>query len=683
MSRLLGLVLFLVLAAASQAGAQSASRFSNPAGQATGACTSSALGGTNGACTNRRMLEVIQCGEIGEMASGTYQGAAQMLDTVTTSVSARNCSLGNEVVIRAAVDGGVFIDGQFARYPVWIGGVNYWTFRGFDVGNSNDTVISLGHASLLTSHITMQRIVASNNSISEDHNVHVLAFAELGSTTRDSLFEDMALFGWGRNMIVESAASNNVLRRIWMRHEGYWSALGGAMDIQAGYRSTQNSLYENIIATWDTSLQGAAHPNSADNFPVFLVRNSTPESQPGYTIKGLIGYSANNPAIWMPDTNAFMHSGSNQEECAGPGLCHVKWNLTDIFIDARNTPLRKPFYFEGTESTGDRLTAVVASGSPSNTFNFTATNSSTFCNGLANCPNFYTGTGVGTGSRACFQYEDGTLTSTPLWPWPMDDRIKAALARAHAAGTGGDPLSGSAGDGYAANTVTSEIVARYGSLPDACNRAAGGGEPFVPAFPEADDFPATPVLDTFDRANGAIGSDYTVVTGAGFNVADNLVVATADFQRVLRNVATYTGSYEAYISLPTVIQDGEAAVILMFGNTAIEDAGWRLIVDRASGGNDTVYLGRMPGAVVIWGPVDLGGEITDGASFGVRVEDMAITVFWEHEGTWYEVGSTTDETLPTEDPVYLGFGGRTSNTLNDFGGGAQTIAPPTNLRILD
>jgi hypothetical protein len=62
---------------------------------------------------------------------------------------------------------------------------------------------------------------------------------------------------------------------------------------------------------------------------------------------------------------------------------------------------------------------------------------------------------------------------------------------------------------------------------------------------------------------------------------------------------------------------------------------------------------------------------------------MAITVFWEHEGTWYEVGSTTDETLPTEDPVYLGFGGRTSNTLNDFGGGAQTIAPPTNLRILD
>src|SRR5262249_5545682 len=63
----------------------------------------------------------------------------------------------------------------------------------------------------------------------------------------------------------------------------------------------------------------------------------------------------------------------------------------------------------------------------------------------------------------CFRYIDGTRTGTPLWPWPMDDRIKAALEVA-----GSSALAGSAGPGYAAGTVTSEVASRLGPIPAGC-----------------------------------------------------------------------------------------------------------------------------------------------------------------------------------------------------------------------
>jgi len=87
------------------------------------------------------------------------------------------------------------------------------------------------------------------------------------------------------------------------------------------------------------------------------------------------------------------------------------------------------------------------------------------------------GPGGAQGARNCYDYVDGQLQDgqggrplAPLWPWPMDDRIKAALARANAAGTGGSPLAGVVGPGYAANTATSEIVSRYGAIPAQCRR---------------------------------------------------------------------------------------------------------------------------------------------------------------------------------------------------------------------
>jgi hypothetical protein len=75
---------------------------------------------------------------------------------------------------------------------------------------------------------------------------------------------------------------------------------------------------------------------------------------------------------------------------------------------------------------------------------------------LGAVPNPYTG--IGGDGPLCFRYVNGVKTNIPLWPWPMDQRIKTAIA-----------ISGSsalAGDG----TVTGEVQSLLGPIPDKCKR---------------------------------------------------------------------------------------------------------------------------------------------------------------------------------------------------------------------
>jgi hypothetical protein len=158
-------------------------------------------------------------------------------------------------------------------------------------------------------------------------------------------------------------------------------------------------------------------------------------------------------------------------------LNHSWWNyqdasltMVDSFVDARSQGQVWPFVLscrlDATRcatNSSDRLTSI-RGATASNLYAWSLPNFNE-CTTPGACPNFYTGVGgpTGAGSRACSQYQNGSLTNAPLWPWPMDDRIKAALARA-----GTPALTGTSGTGYAANTVTSEIVSRYGAIPSQC-----------------------------------------------------------------------------------------------------------------------------------------------------------------------------------------------------------------------
>ena len=64
------------------------------------------------------------------------------------------------------------------------------------------------------------------------------------------------------------------------------------------------------------------------------------------------------------------------------------------------------------------------------------------------------------GARVCKRYKNGVLTTEPLWPWPMDQRIRVALALA---GKNPDAIFGGPG-----KTLTDLMEGIFGTIPTSC-----------------------------------------------------------------------------------------------------------------------------------------------------------------------------------------------------------------------
>jgi outer membrane biosynthesis protein TonB len=80
----------------------------------------------------------------------------------------------------------------------------------------------------------------------------------------------------------------------------------------------------------------------------------------------------------------------------------------------------------------------------------------------------------GRGASLCYAYRDGNLTSTPLWPWPMNQRIKDAMVQS----------------GRAAVDVTATVQSLFGTIPSACG-GTGGSSP-APTPPPTQPPPTQP-----------------------------------------------------------------------------------------------------------------------------------------------------------------------------------------------
>jgi hypothetical protein len=67
-------------------------------------------------------------------------------------------------------------------------------------------------------------------------------------------------------------------------------------------------------------------------------------------------------------------------------------------------------------------------------------------------------------ARLCYRYIDGMLTTTPLWPWPMNQRIINAMQSA----------------GRNAVDVTATIEQIFGPIPSSCRAGATNPAPAPP-----------------------------------------------------------------------------------------------------------------------------------------------------------------------------------------------------------
>src|SRR5262249_9186086 len=174
------------------------------------------------------------------LMDGTYRGDRNMI----TPPAGLSGTRGRPITLRALNDGAVAIDGQFVRQPIVLTNNNWLELEGFNAKSSVYSVMAL-HGSF--SNNTFRRLVLWDAHMQK--NVSVVENDCSGVST-NILFEDVALFGTGRKMVVGGGCVSGdtwTFRRLWTRWEGQTYPSGPSLSTNYdsfGFRC------ENCISVW-------------------------------------------------------------------------------------------------------------------------------------------------------------------------------------------------------------------------------------------------------------------------------------------------------------------------------------------------------------------------------------------------------------------------------------------------
>lgn len=360
------------------------------------------------------------------LKNGTYTGTAFMLSP-PGGISGTTV---NKIWVRAENDGGVLIDGEHNRPPLWIQSNTNLVFQGFDARKGSFCVICDD-----TGGNEFRRIIAYDANICCNTSVFT-------STGVGTLFEDIAAFGTGRKLHTVIGSNGATTRRAFFRYEGTLDAGGQGMSIM--YNSV-NGTFENIIMNWTAysmpqTYLGSPGSQSMSNFNLVAPGQpiATDQYQPGPP-----GTSTNNHLL---GSVSYVLAG-DRANYAGGTISAVSEVSGYVFKDLiswlspANTAYNSHYGYEvnnfsGGTATADRVTAIRGSLGDSITNGWTFTNdvrtsgsSDADALSVLNAANAnpYNGT---TGGQFCKRYVNRVKTDQKLFPWPMNDRIKAATAAA-------------------------------------------------------------------------------------------------------------------------------------------------------------------------------------------------------------------------------------------------------------
>jgi hypothetical protein len=389
------------------------------------------------------------------LLDGTYTGANSMIDPPDNVQGAS----GNPLTVRALNDGKVLIDGQSARVPIKIYTGNHWiVVEGVNARKSNASVVSIAGGATNT---IIRRVIGWDAA---DENYMVFT---VSGTAGPTVIEDAAGFGIARKTFSFSEDGNNITcRRCFGRWErSTWQ--GPKMTFTVAYNS-YNNLFENCIGQWSGAQMPSSYvlgcPEGSGYAPCGTTLTGGNVDQP-YGIFALDREDAS------PDSNtrllgsiAYVLSSDDFRGVA-PVRMHSALGLDLAHIVSYITPgtnTSKPAYqftngSPTSPSTADHLTGVAttATSTPQSAWTVTNTQYGTTLSGMDsifNGPN---------GAAICFRYENGVLTSTPLWPWPMNQRIMEAMTSA----------------GVAVTNVMATLEGIFGTVPSACRWDVASLEP--------------------------------------------------------------------------------------------------------------------------------------------------------------------------------------------------------------
>jgi hypothetical protein len=431
--------------------------------------------------------KLVKPGTVLCLKNGVYRGAASMIKPPREQFPG---APGARIEIRALNDGGAWIDGGFKHAPLRLRGHDYWTVSGLNLYNSRGPVVGVAglkqkgdEDQVPTHHVVLRRLVAWRDYLpfgsEEDYaaiggqNVHIYSLTDVS----DILVEDCAGFGWARKIFQNFRSKRVVLRRNWARWDGRHPYRGGnKFSFSCAYRG-YDALCENLIATVGGSRDPAAQPSgyapgihliatdgAADadarwleppDRDVFAInlriygslayspRDPVFEIVTGYHIGGSVYPSKGLKGVLIEDSAAGMAgpakyaaglSNCDDDPVEHPDGC--SWDLKDdrakAPVQLRRVTLasaKQPAAKIHADWRREDVRVVKWGKSP---------------------PDIYRG--PKGGASLCYRYVDGRETSLPLWPWPMQDRIRVATEHSK----------------WPTADVMAEIIDLFGAPPAEC-----------------------------------------------------------------------------------------------------------------------------------------------------------------------------------------------------------------------
>jgi hypothetical protein len=382
------------------------------------------------------------------------------------------------ITIAALNDGKAILDGGGTTYtdsqPIFVTNSSYVTIEGLVAQNSCDHVVYVyggtGSGNGPCDHITIRRCTAHGAAPGNNHCFNTHAGNTPGNLSYIT-FEDCAAWGPGRYMFILFEVQYGVMRRCY----AYWNTINNNLNQpRAGFGvyNSQHSTVENCIArhaipqaanvadVWDSNYYEGLWSDSSDT-------TNFPNDYSHYY--GCIFYNnweaAHINEVTGLDTE-FIHCYFECPQIAGTPLidrtqgCGL-WSDSPHAFAATNCTFNGSIYGyrQGSGATGiftncaftNNSTAVSASaithancgfyGNAANGVTPAATdltsnpwyNTSTYGRGGALFlppASPYKGAGAfgaDIGANVLYQYQNGVLTGTPLWPWPMEGRVVAEL----------------------------------------------------------------------------------------------------------------------------------------------------------------------------------------------------------------------------------------------------------------
>ena len=652
-------------------------------------------------CTFATALGIAQPGDVISAASGTlaspsvYQGASNMIAPPANKSGTGSGSIiagtqtGSPITVRAEVEGGVILDGQFARIPINLPNHNsWWVIEGFNARNGTGAVVALGttgsglgqsNNNIIRRGVFWDADIQLNNHIATSHN-----------SSGPNLFEDAAIFGTARKAFTGTQGGNNLhCRRCWIRWEGSTNSVGG---VTTTHYNSDFYTCENCLISYT----GESMPYQyTSQFSGLTKTNFVLDSPAGYQMQdggspvgckhvnwfGSIVYVRPTDRVFQSADSPLLSTHYRLIDCVT-----VRDSIYMIHPSSAGFSYYRPIHSSGAVNAATvNFTNVTTLGGVANSFGSSQTRTnlvaSTSTSLTGDIPTLFTGTSnpwTGTtGAQICFRTENTTLTSTPLWPWPMNERIRVATGYAGAYSgpcvncknqNGTDWTLGTRPSRTETN-VTTQMEALFGTIPSQC-RVTVDPTP----FPIASGFPVNGILDTFSGSGTLTG--WTTVSGNGFQRTVGAAVPISGFS-VVRYNTNYAADQEAYCKLETLpTADSGVGFFVQSRLTDINNRVRAAVFNVSAANGDTVQIDQQVGgaAVADSGSIALGYDIAAGDSFGVRATGTSIDMVYQRAsepGIWRVVTSITGVSATG----FIGLGAA-SGGCNEFGGGNLSTAIP-------